>query len=303
MKIEQLKMLKTVAQLGTLKAASEKLFKTQAAISKGIKQLENQLGLELFDRKAYRMILTDEGEQILQLAKIMLDKAVEIENLSQHLNAGNEATITIAINSAFDLNLILPMLENIQNTFPDTQLIIHQEQISGALHALTQNKADFAITVVVDEYVKQQQFDLVFLTKGEMINVAAPKLIARHNSIKQQRTLEKEYQIVIQDSGNQNKSQTFGIQDGQRCWYVNDFTSKKTIITSGLGWGNLPGHMIQNELNSGELIALNFEDQQPTGLNLKGQSIQTKFDYFALKQKQKLLGPVATKIWQSLNAL
>ena len=42
MKIEQLRMLKTVAELGTLKTASETLFKTQAAVSKGIKQLESQ---------------------------------------------------------------------------------------------------------------------------------------------------------------------------------------------------------------------------------------------------------------------
>ena len=55
MTLEQLKMLKHVAELGSLKNASEKLFKTQPAISQGIKQLEAQLGLQLFNREGYRL--------------------------------------------------------------------------------------------------------------------------------------------------------------------------------------------------------------------------------------------------------
>ena len=59
MTLEQLKMLKQVAELGSLKSASATLFKTQPAISQGIKQLEAQLGLQLFNRQGYRLSLTE----------------------------------------------------------------------------------------------------------------------------------------------------------------------------------------------------------------------------------------------------
>ena len=77
MTLEQLKMLKLVAEQGSLKSASEALYKTQPAISQGIKQLESQLGLQLFDRDGYRLVLTIEGEQIYSPAVQLLDKASE----------------------------------------------------------------------------------------------------------------------------------------------------------------------------------------------------------------------------------
>ena len=293
MKIEQLKMLKTVAELGTLKTASETLFKTQAAVSKGIKQLESQLGIELFNREGYRMSLTMQGQQIYQLALMLLQKAQEIEDLSHHLNAGNEAVITLAVNSTFDLTIILPLLEKIQYEYPDTQVIIRQEQISGAVEALDKEQADLAISVVIDETTTNQKYDSLNIHQGSVISVAAPKLLNRHQILTKARQLEKEYQIVIQDIGNQSKGQLFGVQTGQRCWYVNNFATKKMLILSGMGWGGLPKHLIEQELASGQLRPLELVDSY--------NSLQV--NYFLLKNKNRLLGPVASLLWQSLQEI
>lgn len=293
MKIEQLRMLKTVAELGTLKTASETLFKTQAAVSKGIKQLESQLGIELFDREGYRMSLTIQGQQIYQLALMLLEKAQEIEDLSQHLNAGNEAVITLAVNGTFDLNIILPLLEKMQYQFADTQLIIHQKQITGAIEALDNEDADLAISVVTNETISNQKYDLLNIHNGSVISVAAPKLLNRHPKLGKARELEKEYQIVIQDSGNQTKGQAFGVQTGQRCWYVNDFATKKMLILSGMGWGSLPKHLIKYELENTMLIPLELVDNT---------NIQ-HLNYCLLKNKNKLLGPVASFLWDGLQKI
>ncbi|NQZ79692.1 MAG: LysR family transcriptional regulator [Colwellia sp.] len=293
MKIEQLRMLKTVAELGTLKTASETLFKTQAAVSKGIKQLESQLGIELFNREGYRMSLTIQGQQIYQLALMLLEKAQEIEDLSQHLNAGNEAVITLAVNSTFDLTIILPALEKMQNEYPDTQVIIRQEQITGAVEALDKEQADLAISIVINETITNQKYDLLNIHQGSVFSVAAPKLLNRHQNLTKARQLEKEYQIVIQDSGNQSKGQSFGVQTGQRCWYVNDFATKKMLILSGMGWGGLPKHLIEQELDSGQLIQLELVDSKNA----------QHLNYCLLKNKNKLLGPVASLLWQSLQEI
>ena len=293
MKIEQLKMLKTVAELGTLKTASDTLFKTQAAVSKGIKQLESQLGIELFNRQGYRMSLTVQGQQIYQLALVLLDKALEIESLSQHLNAGNEAVITLAVNGTFDLAIILPLLEKIQNEYPDTQVVIRQEQITGAIEALEKEQADLAISVVLNETIMHPKYDLLNIHKGSVLSVAAPKLLERHPNLSKVRQLEKEYQIVIQGSGNQTKGQAFGVQTGQRCWYVNDFATKKMLILSGMGWGSLPKHLIKQELDSGQLKQLELVDSNN----------YQYLNYCILKNKNKLLGPVASLLWQSLSQM
>src|SRR6187549_560348 len=133
MTLDQLIMFKTVAEAGSLRAASEHLHKTQPAISQGIRQLESQLELVLFNRNGYRLVLTDEGKKIFQHAQRLLNEAAEIKQVAKHLANGNEASITLAFEASFDLTRILPILEITQNEFPNTQIIIRQEYVTGAI--------------------------------------------------------------------------------------------------------------------------------------------------------------------------
>ncbi len=291
MTLEQLKMLKQVAELGSLKSASATLFKTQPAISQGIKQLEAQLGLQLFNRQGYRLSLTDDGRKIYQHALRLLDEADHMKQLANFLSTGHEASITIAIEASYDLKKILPVLEMTQSEFPHTQIILKQEYISGALEAIKSGKADIALTAIDDLTLNSGQFETNKLYQGYLCNVASPRFIERHPHLTSVLELKNEYQIVVQDSGQSSQGINYSVQTGQRCWYVNDFSTKKTLIMSGMGWGRLPDYMITNELQQNTLKTLNMKD-----FNMK-----IALNYQAIKLKSCLLGPVAEKLWQSLR--
>ncbi len=176
MTLEQLNMLVKVAELGTLKAASEKLFKTQPAISQGIKQLEIQMGFQLFSRQGYRLLLTDNGKQIYQHALKLLNEAGQIKQLASFLLHGNEASITIAIEASYDLKRILPVFELTQNEFPHTQIILSQEYINGALEAVKSEQADLALTAVDSLALHSGKYEANKLYQGYLYNVAAPQI-------------------------------------------------------------------------------------------------------------------------------
>ncbi|NQY89676.1 MAG: LysR family transcriptional regulator [Colwellia sp.] len=291
MTLEQLKMLKQVAELGSLKSASAKLFKTQPAISQGIKQLERQLGLQLFNRQGYRLSLTSNGQQIYQHALRLLDEAEHLQQLATFLTAGNEASITIAIEASYDLKKILPVLEMTQSEFPHTQIILRQEYINGALEAVKSAQADLALTTIDNLALHSGLFETNELYQGYLCNVAAPRFVERHPTLMLVAELKNEYQIVVQDSGQSSQGINYSVQTGQRCWYVNDFSTKKTLIMSGMGWGRLPDYMIKDELEQQTLLALNMEN------------FDTKIalNYQAIKLKSTLLGPVAATLWQNLK--
>jgi len=293
MTLEQLKMLIKVAELGSLKGASEALFKTQPAISQGIKQLEAQLGLQLFSRKGYRLSLTDNGKQIYQHAQHLVNEASQIKQLATFLTSGNEASITLAIEASYDLKRILPVLEMTQNEYPHTQIILRQEYINGALEAVKSEQADLALTTIDNLALLTGNYQANRLYQGNLCNVAAPKLLQRHPKLSLVTELKDEYQIVVQDSGQSSQGINYSVQTGQRCWYVNDFSTKKTLIMSGIGWGRLPDYMIKDELQSKSLVAV----------QLKDFATHIALNYQAIKLKSKLLGPVATKLWQNLAAL
>lgn len=293
MTLDQLLMFKTVAEAGSLKAASDKLHKTQPAISQSIKQLESQLDLILFNREGYRLAITEQGRKLLQHTQRVLNEAQEMRQVAKHLAKGNEASITLAFEASFNLARILQILELTQNEFPYTQIILKQEFLTGALEALDQGKADIAISAGGIEPMHSSHFELGFLFSGSLLDVASPRLLGRYPNLSHVRELVNEYQIVIQDTGTGTANIEFGVQAGQRRWYVNDFYTKKMLIQSGMGWGKLPHYMVEESLADGSL--------QPLELRERQNNIQ--LDYYVMRRPHSPLGPVAQALWENLAQL
>lgn len=288
MTLEQLRMLVTVAETGTLKAASERLHKTQPAVSQGISKLESTLGVTLFSREHYRLILTEEGSRLFQHAQSILNEAEKLRTLAQHYEAGFETAITIAFEGSFDLSHLLPALEQTQEAFPDTLIILKQHYVSGAVQSVEQKTSDIAFSPIFDRVRVSNRFEIRPVYQGSLITVAAPKLMLRHPNYASLIELQQEYQIVVQDTGTETKGIDLGVQEGQRRWYVNDFSTKKRLILSGMGWGSLPDFLIDKELETGELI------------EISGERIPTRnrpIDYYAVRKSNQLPGPVAQYLW------
>lgn len=292
MKLEQLLMFQSVAELGSLRGASEHLHKTQPAISQSIKQLEMGLGVTLFSRSGYRLELTQTGQILYQHALRVLNEARSLHNMARHISSGNEPSITLATEASYDLRGIIPLLSHVQNQFPDTQIVLRQERLTGAIEALSEKQATLCLSPVSPELVQDTKFNMLYLSSGCLINVASERLLERHEELLTSTDLINEYQIVVQDSGRFSKGKRWGVQDGQRCWYVNDFATKKMLIESGMGWGKLPLHHIQKSLDDGTLLELDLEDLQS----------RVTFDYYLIKNKDQILGPVAQTLWDQFEA-
>ncbi|WP_196158032.1 LysR family transcriptional regulator [Reinekea sp. G2M2-21] len=291
MTLEQLKMVVTVADLGSLKLASERLFKTQPAVSQSIAKLESLLRISLFDRSSYRLELTLEGMKVYQQAKRVLAEADRLQQVALYLSAGNETKLTLAFEASYNLNHLLPVLEQTQKTFPETQIVLKQEYVSGAIESIQKQKADIAISPIPSQIREQLAINSIPVYQGGLVCVAAPKLIDRHPELTALDELLNEYQIVVQDSGSHTGNRDMGVKEGQRRWYANDFSTKKMLILSGMGWGKIPDFLAEKELANGELVLL----------ELPGMNAQETLTYHAITASNKVLGPVAQFLWQLLK--
>ncbi|RBP50657.1 LysR family transcriptional regulator [Arenicella xantha] len=293
MKLDQLMMFISVAELGSLSGASREINKTQPAISQAIRQLENSLNLELFSRSGYRLALTDAGKVVYQQALRVKHEAASLRQIADHIGAGNEPSITIAIEASFDLKIVLPILETVQGMFPNTQIVLRQEYISGALEALTNRAATLCISPLDSAFLIDTKLEHHFLASGKLVNVAAPKLVSRHPNLSSSLDLINEYQIVLQGSGVTTKGHNFGVQDGQRCWFVNDFSTKQMLIERGMGWGKVPYFLARDKIDSGELVLLQLSDNK-NYVNLS---------YQIIKNQDQILGPVAQTLWDQFVSI
>lgn len=293
MTLDQLKMLKAVIQEGSLQGASNLLFKTQPAISKGLQQLESTLGISLLDRSGYKLKLTQQGERIYQKALILLEQSDQLNQMAAHYKTGYEAKVVIAVDAMFSLETLAPIFEHIQNEFPHTQIILQQEFVTGGIDAVINKKAELAVTAADPTFLNNFKLVSQHIHTQSMINVASPKMLARHKNLTALAQLKDEYQIVVQDSGSLSKNVELDVQQDQRKWYVNDFHSKHTLCLSGIGWGRLPSNMVKEDIKKKRLIPFGLVDSK----------MEMEIQSYVMKLKGQVLGPVATQLWDKISQL
>lgn len=80
MNFRQLEAFIAIVQLGSFAAAAMRLNATQSAISARVQELENSLGVELFDRRRRRVQLTPKGRELLEYAERAMDLASQIKH-------------------------------------------------------------------------------------------------------------------------------------------------------------------------------------------------------------------------------
>lgn len=108
----------TIARLGSIKKACEELHLTQPTLSDQLKQLEERLGLKLFDRKNRRLVLNSAGKEALKYANQIFSLGNElVRTLSEEdlsYSTSIEVGIVPSLSKAFAYKLLLPIFENKQ---------------------------------------------------------------------------------------------------------------------------------------------------------------------------------------------
>ncbi|MGI9200713.1 MAG: HTH-type transcriptional regulator CysB [Woeseiaceae bacterium] len=147
MKLQQLKYLLAIADNGlNITAAAEKLFTSQPGVSKQLKLLEEELGLQLFVRKGKSLGgVTAAGEQVIERARFIMEEAENIRSLAANYYQEEEGTLSIATTHTQARYVLPEVIREFRNKYPKVSLNLHQgtsEQIADMVAA---NDIDFAI--------------------------------------------------------------------------------------------------------------------------------------------------------------
>ena len=155
--LNQYKIFFTVAELGNISHAAEKLYISQPAISKAISKLEDGLNTTLFTRNPRGVVLTSEGKILFEYLKtafeaigIGVEKIKKINELGiGHLKIGASATLCKYI--------LIPYLKGFIEKYPHIKISIECQSTYHTLKLLENNKIDIAL-VVKSENEKNIEF-------------------------------------------------------------------------------------------------------------------------------------------------
>lgn len=147
MNFQQLRIIReTVRQSFNLTEASAALYTSQSGVSKHIKDLEDELGVQLFVRKGKRLLgLTEPGQALLGIVERMLVDAENIKRLADDFNRVDEGTLTIATTHTQARYVLPPIVNQFKKQFPKVHLILQQASPVEITEMLLQGEADIGI--------------------------------------------------------------------------------------------------------------------------------------------------------------
>lgn len=147
MNFQQLRIIReTVRQNFNLTEASAALYTSQSGVSKHIKDLEDELGVQLFIRKGKRLLgLTEPGQALLSIVERMLVDADNIKRLADDFNKVDEGTLTIATTHTQARYVLPPIVNQFKKAFPKVHLVLQQASPIEIAEMLLQGEADIGI--------------------------------------------------------------------------------------------------------------------------------------------------------------
>jgi DNA-binding transcriptional LysR family regulator len=248
-------LIDVVAQTGSFTAAAKKLHKVPSAISYSVKQIETELGVELFTRHHRSVCLTPAGKHFAAKARQFLNEMALMKRDTLRVANGWKPSLSIALDNIARTDRVHALIADFYRQFQDVELIIRIEVFNGVWEALATGRSDIAIGATtanpVDgafKFTHMGDIDWLFVVSCDhpLANVASPL---------GDDELRGFPSISLEDTSRDLPKRNTWLLNEQRRLVVPDWHSAINCFVQGLGIGYMPAHLAQPLIESGRLVS------------------------------------------------
>lgn len=256
----------TVANNGNITTAAKELNISQPAISKSIKNLEEQLGGTLFIRTKRGVILTSEGKEFYNYIKKAIEYITSAENKFTDLINLETGCIRIGISTTLTKEFLLPYLEKFHKLYPNIDIMISTNISSELLTKLRNGLIDIVILNLNNkkydddiEIIKCKEINDCFVINKDYLNLNNLNL-----SIKDLNN----YPLILQtkESNTRDFIDNFAKEHNvifKPNMELASYTLVVTLVKIGFGIGYATKEYIKKELENKELFELKIKETIP----------------------------------------
>jgi DNA-binding transcriptional LysR family regulator len=250
--LDQLRAFTSVVDEGSFSAAARKLDRVQSAISTSMANLESHLGVPIFDRTTKIATLTPQGQAVLASARRVLAEVDGLRRLTSGMVMGLEPFVSLCLDALFPLDVLLEVCAEFTKEFPAVDLRIDTQVLSAVSARVLDGTATLGF---VSPAGLAPGLEREVLASIRMLPVVGPTHpLAAVRGVVSKAALGDAIQIVLSERGDR------GVDDqgvhSPRTWRVADLHTKHMMLRAGLGWGNLPEHVVRDDLRAGSLVAI-----------------------------------------------
>src|SRR4051794_1214545 len=145
MEMQQVRYFLAVSRTLNFTRAAEECNVTQPALTRAIKQLEDELGGELIRREGRNSHLTDLGNRMQPLLQQCYDSAIAAKQVASKLKKGEVSVLAIGVSWSLDIDLLLAPLNELVKAFPTLQLRLRRGTAADIAGMLKNGEVELAI--------------------------------------------------------------------------------------------------------------------------------------------------------------
>lgn len=281
--MRQLQIFQVVAQQRSYTRAANRLHLTQPAVFMQVKQLEDSVGLPVFETIGKKLYLTSAGQELLRYSQAFAQQFEEMRAVFAHLQGIESGTLSLS-NSDTAIPFSSQLLAAFFRDHPAIRLNINIANRAGLLNHLENNEVDL---VIMGRPPEKMDLEHETFMANPLVVIAPPDhpLVGR-KKIPLTELMENEFVVRELGSGTRNAVERFFNDNNLRGELMTSIEtasndSIKHAVAAGLGLGILSIHMLELELMTKRLAVLDVEH------------LPIMRHWYVVHRKGKRLSPVA----------
>ncbi|AMO87104.1 DNA-binding transcriptional LysR family regulator [Solibacillus kalamii] len=183
MEIEQLQYFKTVATMQHMTRAAEVLAISQPALSKSIANIEQHLGVPLFNREGRSIYLNRFGELFLQSVNVILDEYDRIKEEFEDIIKPGSGEVSFGFIHTLGMEIVPELIASTSEAFPNMQFSLTQATSLSLLKRLEEGAIDLCLSQKIESRVIEIETEELFVEELFVI-VPTTHPLAQQDAVK-----------------------------------------------------------------------------------------------------------------------
>ena len=258
--LEALQIVDAIDRRGSFAKAAAELHRVPSTISYMVAKLEDDLGVQVFERNGPRVNLTPAGRELLVEGRYLLKGAQELEHRVRRVASGWETELAIGMDSMFSPLALAPDLAAFYDGAGQTRLRIASDTLSGPWEALLEQRVDVLLGVAGEGPAGGGYVARAIGTLGFVFAVAPTHPLSTAPEPLGANALQAYRAIAVADSARKMPARTVGLLMGQDTLTVPSMQAKFDLQVAGLGFGFLPEPIARAAIAHGLLVEKQVEE-------------------------------------------
>lgn len=274
MRIQQLEYLERIVEAGSINEAAKRLFLTQPSLSNAVKELENEMGIQIFQRSSGGISLTAEGREFMTYSKQILD---QVNLMNERYKNGQQRKQSFSVSAqhyAFVVHAFVELIKSVNAN--EYQFTLRETETQNIFNDLAQFKSELGIlyTNGFNQKIMQRLFkenNLVFTP----LFVAKPHIfVSRYNPLTSKSSVNlsdlEDYPYLSYEQGEVNSfyfsEEILSTLSHKKNIKVSDRATIFNLMV-GLNGYTISSGIISSKLNDDKIVAipLNVDDDITMG--------------------------------------